>query len=135
MEDNEKKRADENNAKNIHNAAEVAIASKHPVAVAAGHVVKAADRLTGGKASQKLGKVATKLNRHSPMGNITQKFSNMAAESGASDAVGQAAAMSNGTPDGGSTDVGQQNLQASFAKRAQIQYYYSNLLILIYFYL
>lgn len=119
MEENENKRADENNAKNIHNAAEVAIASKHPIASAAGHAVKVADRLTGGKASQKLGKVATKLNRHSHMGNITQKFSNMAAESGASDAVGQAAAMSNGTPDGGSTDVGQQNLQASFAKRAQ----------------
>ena len=39
----------DNNAKNIRNAADVAIASKEPHAAAAGAAVKAADKITGGK--------------------------------------------------------------------------------------
>ena len=45
----QKARNDANNAKNIRNAADVAIASKNPYAMAAGAAVKGADKLTGGK--------------------------------------------------------------------------------------
>ena len=58
----EKERSDENNAKNVRNAAEVAIASKNPYAMAAGGAVKAADKVTGGKASERIGKEMTKAN-------------------------------------------------------------------------
>ena len=47
----EKERANKNNTNNVRNAADVAIASGNPYAVAAGGAVKAADKLTGGKAS------------------------------------------------------------------------------------
>lgn len=114
----------QNNANNIRNASDVAIASKHPLAMAAGGAVKVADRLTHGKASQKLGSAITKLNRHSPMGNQIQNASNKMSESGASDAIGNAASMKNGTPSGvqsdtQTSDVAQQKLKSSFANRAQ----------------
>lgn len=117
---NENERDAQNNANNIRNAADVAIASKHPIAMVAGGAVKVADRLTGGRASQKIGSAASRLNRHSPMGNMVQDASNKLSESGASDAIGTMASMDNGTqsnnPNG--TDVGQEKLQESFAKRA-----------------
>ena len=42
----------ENNANNIRNAADVAIASKNPYGVAAGGAIKVADKLTKGKSSR-----------------------------------------------------------------------------------
>ena len=45
-----------NNANNIRNAADVAMASKNPYAMAAGAVVKGADKITGGKSTEALGK-------------------------------------------------------------------------------
>lgn len=92
----EKERADKNNAQNIRNAADVAIASGHPVAAAAGGAVKAADKITGGKASEGLGKAATKVMNKMPNGKAMQNASNKLSESGASDAIGKAAAMKNG---------------------------------------
>lgn len=92
----EKERADKNNAQNVRNAADVAIASGHPVAAAAGGAVKAADKLTGGKASEGLGKAATKAMQKAPGGQRLQNASNKLNESGAGDAIGKAAAMKNG---------------------------------------
>lgn len=86
-------RNDQNNAKNIQNAADVAIASKHPVAAAAGGAVKVADKATGGKVSKELGKKMSDINRHSPMGSRMQNASNRLAESGVSDKIGSVARM------------------------------------------
>ena len=43
-QESEEERADRNNANNIRNAAEIAIASKEPHAAAVGGAVKAADK-------------------------------------------------------------------------------------------
>ena len=88
-------RANANNTKNIRNAADVAIASKNPYAMAAGGAVKAAYKVTGGKASEALGKAMTKANKVAPGGKKIQNLSNKASESGASDKIGQAARMKN----------------------------------------
>ena len=93
-------RADANNANNIRNAADVAIASKNPYAMAAGGAVKAADKITGGKSTEALGKAMTKANKMSPGGNKIQNASNKLSESGASDKIGKAAAMKNGMSGG-----------------------------------
>lgn len=114
----EKQRNDENNAKNIQNAAEVAIASKNPYAAAAGAVVKYGDKLTGGKVSQAAGKVITQANKHSPMGKKVQKASNKLAESGASDAIGTAASMKSGGK-GGSNFGDKASKMGSAAKAAE----------------
>ena len=53
----EQQRNAANNAETIRNAADVAIASKNPYGVAAGGAIKAADAVTGGKASELAGKV------------------------------------------------------------------------------
>lgn len=92
----EKERADKNNAQNVRNAADVAIASGHPVAAAIGGAVKTADKITGGKASEGLGKAATKVMNKMPNGKAMQNASNKINESGAGDAIGKAAAMKNG---------------------------------------
>lgn len=92
----EKERADKNNAQNVRNAADVAIASGHPVAAAIGGAVKTADKITGGKASEGLGKAATKVMNKMPNGKAMQNASNKLNESGAGDAIGKAAAMKNG---------------------------------------
>ena len=91
-----KQRANANNAKNIRNAADVAIASKNPYAMAAGAAVKGADKLTGGRSTEALGKGMTKANQMAPGGKRIQNASNNLSESGASDKIGQAAAMKNG---------------------------------------
>ena len=51
--DYETARADANNANTIRNAADVAIASKNPYAMAAGAAVKGLDAVSGGKASHR----------------------------------------------------------------------------------
>ena len=85
----------QNNAKNIRNAADVAIASKNPYAMAAGAGVKIADKISNGKASEKLGEGMAKANQIAPGGRRLQDLSNKMSESGASDKVGRAAAMKN----------------------------------------
>jgi len=91
-----KKKEEENNANTINNAADVAIASKNPYAMAAGGIIKAADKITGGKSTQMLGKVMRASNKTAPGGRSIQKASNYLAESGAGDKIGTAASMSSG---------------------------------------
>lgn len=99
----------QNNANTIKNAADVAIASKNPYAMAAGGAVKLADKVSGGRASQDLGKKMNTLNKIAPGGRKIQKASNMLAETGAGDAIGKAASMKSG---GGGAAGGQ---SSSFA--------------------
>ena len=94
-DDLEKMRNDQNNANNVRNAADVAMASGNPYAMAAGAAVKVGDKLSGGKVSQTLGRGLSKANEHAPLGHKVQDASNKLSESGASDRVGQAAAMKN----------------------------------------
>ena len=89
-----KQREIANNANTINNAADVAIASGHPVASAIGHGVKIADKISGGKSSEMLGKKIRNLNKIAPGGRKIQKLSNKLSESGAGDKIGQAARTS-----------------------------------------
>ena len=93
--DMDEERNVQNNANNIRNAADVAIASKNPYAVAAGGAIKAADKLTGGKSSEIAGKALHNISKKSPMGKQLQKKSNEISESGLSDKAGKAAALKN----------------------------------------
>ena len=92
----------QNNANNVRNAADVAIASGNPYAMAAGAAVKAADKWSGGKSSEMLGKAINQANKQTPGGDMVQDSLNKMSESGASDKIGQAAAAKNGTSNGGS---------------------------------
>ena len=91
----EKARSDANNTKNVRNAADVAIASKNPYGVAAGTAIKGADALTGGKASEAIGKGMTAANRVLPVGRNMQNLSNKLSESGISDGAGKIASHIN----------------------------------------
>lgn len=93
-------RETENNANNIRNAADVAIATKNPYAAAAGAAVKVADKFSGGRSTKALGKMMTKANKISPGGRKIQGLSNRLNESGASDKIGKAAAAKNGMSGG-----------------------------------
>ena len=93
--DFETARADANNANTIRNAADVAIATKNPYAVAGGVAVKAADKLTDGKSTEALGKAMTKANGYAIGGNQVQNLSNNLSESGLGDKIGEAARMKN----------------------------------------
>lgn len=86
----------ENNAKNINNAANVAIKSGVPVAAAVGAAVKGADKITGGKISKVAGKLFTEFNKMVPLGDKLQGVSNQISESGVSDAIGAIAAVDKG---------------------------------------
>lgn len=85
----------QNNANVIRNAANVAIKSKNPYAVAIGTAVKAADKFSGGRASEKLGKQLNFANKITPGGRITQGVLNKMSESGAADAIGGMANKNN----------------------------------------
>ena len=91
-----------NNAKNIDNAADVALASKNPYAMAAGAAVKVGNKVTNGKFGEKLGKIANDVNKVAPGGKKIQEASNKLSESGASDKIGQGARMMNAKNGGGS---------------------------------
>lgn len=92
----QKERNIQNNANTVKNAADVAIASKNPYAMAAGGAVKLADKVSGGRASQQLGKRMNTLNKISPGGRSIQKASNMLAETGAGNAIGKIASSKSG---------------------------------------
>lgn len=85
----------QNNSNNIRNAADVAIATKNPYAMAAGESVKVADKITGGKSTEKLGKVMNTANKISPGGRKIQGISNQLSESGVSDKIGKVASAKN----------------------------------------
>ena len=92
---NNRERNDQNNANNVRNAADVAMASGNPYAAAAGGIVKAGDALTGGKASETLGKAITRANEKVPGGEQLQEKMNRLSESGASNTIGKAASLKN----------------------------------------
>ena len=102
--DAERARANANNANNVRNAADVAVASGNPYAMAAGGAVKIADKVSGGKASEALGKAMAKANEVSPLGKKMQDLSNKASESGASNIVGKAASLKNMGSKGGAAE-------------------------------
>lgn len=95
-----------NNTENLRNAADVAIATKNPYAMAAGAIVKAADKITGGKSTEFLGKTLNTANKITPGGKRLQKGLNDINESGVGDKVGQAARMKNMTSGGGGGAAG-----------------------------
>ena len=101
-----KERNDRNNANTISNAADVAIASKNPYAMAAGAIVKGADKVTGGKSTKALGKVLTQANKVAPGGRAVQGLSNKLAESGTGDKIGKAASMYNSAKGGSGGGAG-----------------------------
>ena len=86
-------RNNNNNTKNIRNAASVAATFGVPHAKG----VQVADRLSHGKASEILGKGLTAVNRIVPGGGIIQYASNELSESGVSDVAGSAAEIKNRT--------------------------------------
>ena len=100
-EQREQKKAEQqrnaaNNTETLRNAADVAIASKVPHAVAAGAAVKAADKLTGGAATDLAGKGLAKANQLAPGGKQLQNGINGINESGLGQKAGQAARLYNG---------------------------------------
>lgn len=113
-----------NNANTINNAADVAMASKHPVAVGIGAGIKAADKLTGGKSTEALGRAMANGNKFAPGGRSAQNASNMLSESGIGDKIGTAASFA-GKSKGGSqaakgAEKGAQSAEkAKKAKEAQ----------------
>jgi len=82
---------DANNTNNVRNAARLASKSANPYAKAAGTAINVADKVSGGKASEKIGSSLTKVNENSPMGSKIQDASNKLSESGVSDKIGNAA--------------------------------------------
>lgn len=94
-------RDSENNANTIDNAADVAIATGHPIAVAIGAGDKALNSITGGKFNQALGKGMAISNRVSPGGRSIQAASNKLAETGLGDTVGDVAGLVGGAKGGG----------------------------------
>ncbi len=104
----QKERNNVNNTNTVKNAADVAMASKNPYAMAAGAAVKAADKVTKGKSSEALGKALGRTAKTMPNGNQLQKKINQMNESGMTDKLGKAAAAYNkasGTPS--ATDASQ----------------------------
>ncbi len=78
----ENERNNRNNTNNVRAAADVASKTANPYAAAIGTGVKAADKVTGGKATEAIGKTMTKANQVVPGGNKVQKASNRISESG-----------------------------------------------------
>jgi hypothetical protein len=86
----QKQRNIENNTKNVRVAADIAALSNNPYAKAIGTAVKTADKISGGKASEKLGKHVTSVSKFAPGGRLAQNASNKLSESGTSDRIGAA---------------------------------------------
>jgi len=105
-EQEKRERNAQNNANTLRNAAEVAVASGEAHAVAIGEAVKVADKATGGKSTELLGKGLERANRHNPGGKMIQGASNKLAESGLGDKIGKGAAMYNSASGKGGTPGG-----------------------------
>ena len=88
-----------NNANNVRAAAEIASKTNNPYAKAAGTAIKAADKISGGKASEKLGKATDKfLKSQGLKGKMMQAALNKMSESGTSDRLASAMSKKNGSP-------------------------------------
>lgn len=77
-----------NNANAVKNAAKVASKSANPYAKAIGSAVNLADKISGGRASQSLGKHLNLVNKLTPGGRIAQAALNKMSESGVADKIG-----------------------------------------------
>ena len=77
-----KERNAANNANMLLNAAEIASKTDNPYAKAIGTAVKAADKISGGKTTQKLGKAMNIANKLNPQGRKLQRAANFLSESG-----------------------------------------------------
>lgn len=87
------------NTNNVRLAADVASKIDHPYAKAAGTAVKVADKLTDGKASEKLGKALdTYMKTQGLKGKMMQSALNKMSESGTSSRIAAAANKKNGAP-------------------------------------
>ena len=94
----EKQRNISNNARNIQAAADIASKTNNPYAKAIGTAVKTADKFSGGKASEKLGKQLNLANKLTLGGRTMQKALNKMSESGATDRIQGAINKKNGAP-------------------------------------
>lgn len=79
-----------NNANAVQNAAKVASKSANPYAKAIGSAVNLADKISGGRASQSLGKQLNLVNKLTPGGRLAQAALNKMSESGVADKIGSA---------------------------------------------
>jgi len=79
-----------NNANNIMNMADAASKSSNAYAKAIGGAVKAADKISGGKSTEALGKAMNRANKIAPGGRLAQGLSNRMSESGTSDRINSA---------------------------------------------
>lgn len=96
-----------NNANNVRAAADIAANTSNPYAKAAGTAVKVADKLSDGKASEKLGKATDKfLKSQGLKGKMMQAALNKMSESGTSDRLASAMNKKNGSPSGKNTPGG-----------------------------
>ncbi|MBQ9072528.1 MAG: M23 family metallopeptidase [Bacilli bacterium] len=86
-----------NNANNVKAAADIASKSANPYAKAIGGAVKVADKISGGKASEKLGKALNTANKLTPGGRIAQGMLNKMSESGTTDRINKAVNKKNQT--------------------------------------
>ena len=93
----QKQRNVANNTNNVRAAADIASKVDHPYAKAAGLAVKAADKMSGGKASEKIGKyMDSYMKTQGLKGKMMQSALNKMSESGASNRIAKAANMKNG---------------------------------------
>ena len=86
----------QNNENTIRNAANVAMATGHP---AVGMAIKAADRITGWKSTNKLAKKMNMANKISPHGRRTQRLSNSLSDSGLGNNIDDVESTKNGEND------------------------------------
>ena len=98
MTPDEKQRADENNANLVRQGAKIAKTFGGPHGQAIGRGIEAADKLTGGRASDALGRGLTKATNTMPGGKKLQDGLNKASESGAANKLGNAANAMGGKP-------------------------------------
>jgi len=91
-----------NNTNNVRAAADIAANTNNPYAKAAGMAVKAADKMSGGKASEKLGKATDKFMKSQGLkGKMMQAALNKMSESGTSDRLASAMSKKNGAATSG----------------------------------
>lgn len=99
----QKARQTANNSNAVMAAANIAEASGEPHAAAIGKGIKIADKVTGGKSTEMLGKAVTGLTKASGLkGKMAQKAINKLSESGTADRISKAVAAKNSSPKSGS---------------------------------
>ena len=113
-----------NNANNVRLAADVASKTANPYAKAAGVAIKTADKISGGKASEKLGKTLnTYMKTQGLKGKMMQAAMNKMSESGTSNRIAAAANQKNKASIGQSTPktgtLSANNVESSSSKLSE----------------